>query len=108
MMGGNDSSMDGEPNRFHAALMHMNAAQDRWQSWVIFSLSMSLFSQMDEQTLQCATRTLMVFCLETSSRDSAKDAANLLRALVAASPKNGLKNILPALAEGLESCEMVF
>ncbi len=108
IMGGGDGRMEGEPTQFHAALMHMNAANDRWQSWGIFSLSKLLFSQMDEQTLQCATRTLMIFCLENSScASAAKDVANLLRALVAASPEKGLRNFLPALAEDFETRKMV-
>ncbi len=89
--------------RSHATLMNINAANDLYQSWSIFNLSISLFSQMDEQTLQCATRTLLVFCLENSCCGSVKDAANLIRSLVAASPEKGLRNCLPALAEGFET-----
>ncbi len=106
-MGSSEGRMEAEPTQFHAALMHINAANDQYQSWGIFSLSMSLFSQMDEQTLQCASRTLMVFCLENPCCDSVKDAANLLRALVAASPEKGLRNCLPALAEGFETRKMI-
>ncbi len=107
-MGGSDGRMEGGPTQFHAALMHMNAANDRWQSWGIFLLSKLLFSQMDEQTLKCATRTLILFCLENSScASAAKDVANLLRALVAASPEKGLRNSLPALAEDFETRKMM-